>query len=146
MADSIAIYNQYMKSLQNKEINWNTDTFKLMLCDASYTPNQGTHQYKSSVTGEVSGGGYVAGGIALTGVTLTYDSANKRYTVSADPVQWSGVTIPVAATAVLYDSTPSTDATRPLVLYVTLNPTRSPENGNLGFTWNPSGIFRFSIV
>lgn len=145
MADQIRVYSQYMKSLMNKEINWSTDKFALMLAGTGYTPNQDTHQYKSSVTNEVSGPGYTAGGIELTNVTSTYDTANKWYTVAADPLSWENASLN-AKTAILYDKTPSTDATRPLVLYVSLDPVRSPENGNLNFAWNPNGIFRFRVV
>lgn len=145
MTDSIHIYGQYMKSLMNKEINWATDKFALMLCGSGYSPDQDTHQYKSSVTNEVTGTGYTAGGIELTNVTMSYDSTNNWYTVSADPFSWSDASFS-AKTAVLYDKTPSTDATRPLVLYVSLDPVREPENGTLSFAWNASGIFRFRIV
>ncbi len=147
MADSIHLYGQYMKSLMNKEINWYADKFALMLCGAGYTPNQDTHQYKSSVTSEISGTGtgYTPGGIELENVVLTYDTANNWYTVAADPLGWEEVSF-AAKTAVLYDKSPSTDATRPLVLYVDLDPIRQPENGNLNFGWNAAGIFRFRLI
>jgi hypothetical protein len=49
--------------------NFSTDTFKIALYTASANLNADTLVY--STANEVSGSGYVAGGIALTGVTVS---------------------------------------------------------------------------
>lgn len=48
--------------------NLSTDTLKIALYTANADLNQSTTVYTTS--GEVSGGGYVAGGVVLTGVTI----------------------------------------------------------------------------
>ena len=50
------------------------DTLKVMLSTASYVPDQTAHQFKSSVTNEVTGGNYTAGGVTLASKTATITS------------------------------------------------------------------------
>lgn len=52
----------FLKTL-NKEIDFDTDTIKAMLCAAGYTPDLDAHDYKNDVTNEVTGTGYTAGGL-----------------------------------------------------------------------------------
>ena len=51
--------------------NLSTNTLKVALYSASADLNEDTTAY--SATNEVSGGGYVAGGVALTGVSISSD-------------------------------------------------------------------------
>jgi hypothetical protein len=55
MAVTALVYGGFLQSLANKEIDLDTDVLKVMLCTSTYTPNQDTHKYKSSVTNEVTG-------------------------------------------------------------------------------------------
>ena len=61
----------FKKELYQAVHDFTTDTFKIALYTASADLNEATTVY--SVTNEVTGGGYVAGGIALTGVTIDSD-------------------------------------------------------------------------
>ncbi len=100
----------------NKEMNFSADVLKVMLCTATYTPNNDTHAYKSDVTNEVVGTGYTAGGVAVTG-SISVDVTNNRIRLIITDPSWATSTI-TARTAVLYDSSPATDATRPLIAYL----------------------------
>jgi hypothetical protein len=142
MAVSAKVYAGFLSSVTNKEIDLDSDTVKVMLCTSSYTPNQGTHRYKSSITNEVTGTGYTAGGatlgsvtVALSGNVLTFDAADTS---------WTGSTI-TARYAVIYDSTPSTDATRPLIAYVDFGADISTTAGTFTITWNASGIATVTV-
>lgn len=169
-----------MKTLLNKELDFDSDTIKAMLCTSSYTPNYDTHQYKSSVGSEVSGTGYTPTGATLSSCTVTYTAANSwgtsranstaytagqvvrpatgngflyqcvtagtsggsiptyptvvGQTVTDGAAVWAcvgtGITVVTAASpswttstitaryCVIYDSTPATDATRPLIAII----------------------------
>ena len=121
----------------NKEIAWSTDTIKVMLCTSSYVPNRDTHVYKSDVTNEVTAAGsYSAGGATLTTKTITWDAVNHQMILDADDVSWAGGA-PVARIAVIYDASPSTDATRPLLGYVDFG----TDLAVLTIAWDPTGIF-----
>lgn len=136
MAVTAKMFGLFLKSLANKEIDLDNDTLKVMLCTSSYSPNQDTHQYKSSVTNEVTGTGYTAGGKTLTGVTVTYDTGTNTLTLDADDVTWSSSTI-TARYAVFYDDTATDD---PLIAYWDLGQDEVSSSGNFTLTISGSGI------
>lgn len=72
-----SLYGPAYQSLLAAEINFAADTIKAMLCTSSYTPDPLTHRYKSSVTNEVTGTGYTAGGATLASKTVTLTVANS---------------------------------------------------------------------
>jgi hypothetical protein len=61
----------FKKELYQAIHNLSTDTLKIALYTANADLNQATTVY--STTNEVTGGGYTAGGIVLTGVTINSD-------------------------------------------------------------------------
>jgi hypothetical protein len=116
MAATGTFYGLAMQSLWNGEINYLTGSVKAMLVTRTYTPNQDTHRYKSSVTGEISGTGYTARGQALTAKTVTYTAgANTLALDCADPT-WPTATITARYLVVYVDT--GNDATSPLIGYV----------------------------
>jgi hypothetical protein len=186
----------------NPNIDFLSDTIKAMLCTSSYAPDQSAHVFKSSVTNEVTGTGYTAGGATLGSKTLTYTAANSwstQWTAStafaagaivrpttgngylyraqaagttsssqpswptaigatvvdggvtwtcvsygiitfdAADVSWANATI-TARYAVIYDDTPSTDATKPLLGYVDFGADVTATNGTFAITWDSAGI------
>jgi hypothetical protein len=139
VAVTAKMYGLFLKSLANKEVDLDSDTLKVMLCTATYTPNQDTHQYKSDVTNEVSGTGYTAAGQALTSVTVTYTGASNTLALDAADPAWTSSTI-TARYAVFYDSTPATDATRPLISYVDFGADVVSTSGTFTITLDASGI------
>ena len=141
MAVSAKVYTLFQKSLANKEIDLDTDTLKVMLCTSTYTPNQDTHQYKSSVTNEVTGTGYTATGATLGSVTVT--NSGHVVTLDAADTSWSTSTI-TARYAVVYDSSPASDATRPLICYVDFGADVVSSGGTFQITWDAAGIVTFT--
>jgi hypothetical protein len=137
MAVTAHFYDSYWISLNGKQINLLSDTVKLMLTTSAYVYNRGTDQYKSSVTNEVVGTGYVAGGTIIGSMAIA--AASNIVTITGANASWPGATL-VARIAVLYDSTPATDATRPLIGLVDFGADQSPSNGTISVTWNASGI------
>jgi hypothetical protein len=79
--------------------NLSTDTLKIALYTANANLNESTTVYTTS--GEVSGGGYVAGGVTLTGVTIN-SSGYTAYVDFADVVFNASVT---ARCALIYNVT-----------------------------------------
>jgi len=108
-----------------------------MLTTNTYTPNQDTHDYKNDVTNEVVGTGYTAGGVALT-TKVNSNTLNVVKWDSDDP-QWTSSTI-TARRAVYYDSTPATDATRPLYCWVDFEGDKSRSSGNFTIQQAAAGI------
>lgn len=145
MAVTAKLYGLFLKSLANKEIDLDTDTIKVMLTTSAYVPNQDTHQYKSSVTNEVTGTGYTATGATLTSPTVTYDTATNVLKFDAADTSWAASTI-TARYAVIYDATPATDATRPLIGYVDFGADVSSTAAAFTITWDAAGIFTITAA
>jgi hypothetical protein len=97
------IYNSAVDDMARGAIDFDTDTFKVMLVTSSYTPDKDTHDKRNDVTNEVSGTGYTAGGVT-SACTVTKDTANDRVTLSFAAVSWASSTI-TARGAVIYKST-----------------------------------------
>ena len=97
------IYNSCIDDMARGAIDFDTDTFKVMLVTSSYTPNKDTHDKRDDVTNEVSGTGYTAGGVSAP-VTVTKDTANDKVTIEFAAVSWTSSTI-TARGAVYFKST-----------------------------------------
>lgn len=140
------LYGSFLMKALNKEIDYDTDTIKVMLLTSAYTPNQDTHDYLDDVVAnEVTGTGYTAGGATLSNKALTYDSATNVVILDADDVTWASSTI-TARYAVLYDASPGTNATRPLIGYVDFTSDQSSTAGNFTITWDATGIVRITVA
>jgi len=125
----------------NKEVDWDSDTIKVALVTSAYTPNQDTHDYWDDVvSNEATGTGYTAGGATLGSKTVTYTSGTNVTAFDAADVSWTTSTI-TARYAVIYDDTPGTNATKPLIGYVDFGSDQSSSAGTFSIVWNASGIF-----
>ena len=85
------------------------DSFKAALFLASATVNATTTAYAS--TGEVSGAGYSAGGVAVTNATVPNYSGTTAFWTPSASINYTTVTLTTAFDAVLiYNSTQSNKA------------------------------------
>jgi hypothetical protein len=134
----------FIETMANKEVDLDSDTFKAMLCTSSYVPNLDTHKYKSSVTNEITGTGYTATGQALTGVTWSYNSTTNVWTFDAVDPSWTSSTL-TARVVVVYDSSPASDATRPIVGSGVFSEDVSSNAGPLTVQWGSTGLFTVAI-
>lgn len=100
MAD--IIYNSALLKIPTGSIDLDTDTFYILLTDASYTPDRDAHAFRSDITGELpASGGYASGGFALTGLSVVQDNPGDRVVVDAN--DWSqALTFTGARWAVMY--------------------------------------------
>lgn len=110
-------YNNYYEELGKGNINYTSDTFKMMLVTTSYTPNVDSHAFRADVTGEASGTGYTAGGQTLDSVTLTQDNTNDRAVIDFANEVFSTVTLSNVDGAIVYKDT-GNSATDVLICYI----------------------------
>lgn len=148
MAISSKFYPLFFKSAFDKELDLDSDTIKLALLKTGYVFNT-AHRYFSDVSAfQVAGTGYTAGGAtcAITAPTysggvLSFDGADGYWA----NVQLIGANIPYFGA--LYDWTPATDATRPLIGLVDFGGGDfAPNGGPMQVTWDPSGIGAVTIA
>jgi hypothetical protein len=110
------IYNSAVDDMARGAIDFDTDTFKIMLVTSSYTANKDSHDKRDDVTNEVSGTGYTAGG-ATVACTVTKDTANDKVTLAFASTSWATATI-TARGAVIYKSRGGSSSADELVAYV----------------------------
>src|SRR5688572_26435818 len=104
-------------ALFNAEVDWLDHVIKVTLHTSGYTPDQDAHDYKDDLASEVAnGGGYTTGGVTLANKTIGYTAGTNVTKLDADDAVWPTATI-TARTAVVQDTSPATDATRPLICY-----------------------------
>lgn len=140
------LYGRAVFHAFNKEIDWDTDDIKVALLSSAYVPDQDTHDYFDDVAAnEVTGTGYTAGGQTIGTRTRTYDAANNVVVLDGADVTWASSTI-TARYAVIYDATPTTAATQPLIGYLDFVSDQSSTNGNFTITWDASGIVRVTVA
>lgn len=109
-------YGAFLTGLMTGAFDLDSDTYKISLHTASYTPLQDTHDFYDDVTAETSGTGYTAGGKTLSGLVITYDTTNNWSTLAADSVTWTVLSASFRY-AVVYKST-GTSSTSRLVGYL----------------------------
>lgn len=109
------IYNSCLNDMATGAIDFDTNSFKILLVTSSYVPNKDTHTKRSNVTNEITGTGYTAGGASTT-VTVTNDTANDRIDIDFSDVSWTSATL-TAAAAVIYKTTGTASADN-LVAYL----------------------------
>jgi hypothetical protein len=144
MAVTAFWYGNAILKMLNKEINYLSDTIKVALVTNAYTPNQDTHSYFSDITNEAAGTGYTAGGQALASKTAVYNGATNVNTLDAADLTWTSATI-TARYAVIYDASPATAATQPLLAYVDFGADQVATNGNFAITWDANGILKITV-
>jgi len=144
MAHVAKYYGKFWLSLANKEIDLDSDTLKVMLCTVSYVPDQDAHRYKSDVTNEITGTGYTAGGATLSSVVSAYTGASNLWSLDAADAQWTGATF-TARVAVLYDATPASDSTRPLIGYILFDADIPVTSSTFTVAWDAAGIATVTV-
>lgn len=144
MAATIKCYGHAGVHIANGDIDWAGDTIKLALVTSAYTPNQGTDEFFSDANAhEIAGsGGYTSGGFTLTSCARSYDSTTREERYDADDVSSAGLT-PSAAFryGIVYDSTPGSAATDPLLAYINFGADQDPAGLPFAIQWASTGVF-----
>lgn len=94
------IYNRALELWARGSIDFDTDSFKVMLTTSAYAENKDTHDFRDDVTNEVTGTGYTAGGNTAT-VSVALDTTNDRVDITLGGTTWPSSTI-TARKAVYY--------------------------------------------
>lgn len=144
MAVTAKVYTKFYLSAFNGQFTIpaaGATGLKAMLLTSGYsfdTTKQNTHQYKADLTNEASGTGYTTGGQALGTVTCTASGNTVKF--DAADTSWPDSTV-TGRYLVIYDSTPGSDATRPLICCIDFGADVSTTSGTFQAVWNSSGIF-----
>ena len=141
---TLSQYTGFLLSLGNKEINLNSDSFKIMLVGSSYTPDK-SHRYLSAVSGEISGTGYTSGGKVLTNISFKVNADGSTYTWKADSVTYENLTADSIRYSVVYDNTPSSAGQKPLIAYFDFGKNLNVSCADVTIAWNDKGIITITV-
>lgn len=149
MAVTAKWYSNGLKAVASGSVNWATDTIKVAAVASSYTPNQDTHEFFSSITGELTtANGYTAGGQALGTKSVNLDAATNTVSLRAAATTWTpgaGQTLTIHYLVVYKDT--GTPATSPLLGYVDLGADVSATNANWTSTWDATdGVLKLTAA
>lgn len=70
------VYNSFLADVFNGNCN-TTHSYKAMLVTSDYAESRSNHSKRSSITNEVTGTGYTAGGVSVTLSVVTDNTNNK---------------------------------------------------------------------
>ena len=90
---------------------------------------------------EVSGTGYTAGGVVLTGTSL--GAASGILTFDAADASWSSSTITNAAGAIVYDNSLTN---KDVLAAISFGGNYSTSNGTFLITWNAAGLWYVDYI
>lgn len=140
-ADAWVLHDAFKERMADGTLDLDNDAFKLALFTSSSNAATTSVNDFASLTNEVSGNGYTAGGNTLTGVTwaqtggtATFDSSNTVFTASGGSI--------TARFAVIYDNT---DVNKTVVAHSLLDNTpadvTATDGNTLTITMHANGIF-----
>ncbi len=132
-------YNEGMEDILDGTVDWDTDTIKMILCEATYTPAA----TDTAVSNQLStANGYTSGGVTLTCTalnsagTITLDASHASWTATGGSI--------VAATAVIIK-----DATTQPLFYSVLNAganVTATDTNPFAVNISASGVITFAAV
>lgn len=131
------LYDFARQRFLEAQINWMTDTIKVILVDTSaYTPQTSVHQYLS----DISSSARIAGPVTLTAKSTVGGAAD-----GAD-VTFTSVSGPSIEAIVIYVDT-GTESTSPLIAYIdtATGLPITPNGGDIIVTWDSLGINDFVV-
>lgn len=95
------IPNNVKSDLIRANVNFATDTFRVMLMTSAFTPNRDTQSKRAHISGEASGAGYTAGGEVVPVTIAAFDFDADRQDILLGSVSWPASSI-TARYAVYY--------------------------------------------
>jgi hypothetical protein len=136
-------FNNFLEQLLLGTHNLDTNTHRVILMGAGYTPNRDTHATYGDVSAqEGTGTGYSAGGVAAGDGTVAQDNTNDRATFDVPDLPFNAIDIGTPSYAIMVrQGASATDAGNLLMLAWELG--RPTNGGNYTLQW-PNDVIRLS--
>ena len=143
---SATMYDAPVADFARGDLDWERDTFKVMLVTGDYTPDQSSDATRSDLRGfEIpASGSYKAGGSELTGRSVVRtDGGVVR--LDGGSVEWSGVSA-VFRYAIVYQASGSADSDR-LLSYTDFGRAQVVDNARVLLEYDrDGGVVEFVAV
>lgn len=115
-------------------VDWDTDTIKVTLHTATYAPDKDAHDFFNDITNEITGTGYTAGGITLSGKSVVVNAATDTVRFLAANISWTTATFTARYAVVRKDT--GTATTSPVICYFDFGSDQSVSNGTFAINWD----------
>ncbi len=147
MAVSALWYGLALTSTFNKLADWDSDTVKTSLHTSTYSPSQDSNQFFSNTANELAAtGNYAAGGATISPLTASYTGGTNTFALDGADAVWANLTMSAASRyAVVYDSTPGTAATNPLLMYVDFGADQTVSGATFTIQWAAGGLCSLTV-
>ena len=120
-------------------IDYLSDAIKCALTTSAYTADLDAHDFFDDVTNEITGTGYSAGGVTLGTKVLSITGGTNTIMFDAADAAWTASSF-TAAFGVIYDSTPGTAGTNPLLWLIDFGGDQTVTAGTFTIQFNAAGI------
>lgn len=130
--------NNFVYLILKKEIDFDADTFKIILMASGFVYNKTTHDEYADVSAYELGtaNGYTAGGATLTGVAVARDDTDGAGEVTWNNATWNVVTAALTASgAIIYDDTVTGD---PIIGYIDFSGNQTTDVGGVYTVADPA--------
>jgi len=139
MASTLA--NKIRYALATKQIDFATDSFKIILMGTGFTFDKDTHHGYADVSASelATGNGYTQNTKLLAGVVVTENDTTDLAEITWDNVVWtaSGGSIGPTPGAIIFDDTPTTPQADPIVGYIDFGGEQTQADGGAATIANP---------
>jgi len=139
MASTLA--NKIRYALATKQIDFATDSFKIILMGTGFTFDKDTHHGYADVSASelATGNGYTQNTKLLAGVVVTENDTTDLAEITWDNVVWtaSGGDIGPTPGAIIFDDTPTTPQDDPIVGYIDFGGEQTQADGGAATIANP---------
>lgn len=121
MSITVNWYGPGMQYLVDQPADLEAVTAKLALVTSSYTPDRDTHDFWDDVSSNevANGNGYSTGGVTLTSVLWSYDSASDQVRLDFDDPSWTFTAAKTWQYGVIYIDTAGASSTDPVIALLT---------------------------
>lgn len=117
MSITVNWYGLGLQYLLDNPADMEAVTVKLALVTSGYTPNRDTHDFWDDVSASevANGNGYSTGGVTLTSVLWSYDSASDQVRLDFDDPSWTFTAGKTWLYGVVYIDTAGASSTDPVI-------------------------------
>lgn len=126
------VYTSCFRDSLVGNVNFGSDSFKMMLVSGSYTPSK-NHSKRSDITNEISGTGYSSGGNTATPTVGSVNTSTNSVSVTFTVTTWTSATF-TANGGVIYKARGGSSSADELVMFVDFGQALSITAGDFAVT------------
>lgn len=137
-------YLQSLSKIFSGDISFSTDTFYCSLHTSAYAYDQMNDEFFSVVTNEITGTGYTAGGVLVSGITTNTDTGSGVFSIDIDDPFWALLTATGIRIGVIRKDT-GNPATDPLIALLELGVDDSPSGADYSLVVPTEGLIAVGV-